>query len=207
MPGVIKRVACDALVEYLLNEVPDLDGVVHVAPAPPNEPIGDRCLVLIPRKFRFTPFQEDVRHEPAGLGGTQVSSVGEVTGTIEMQLLATTDDERDDLEDAINHAFYRREGSPGVVVVGLQGVRIGGGYVLGYTPSCAYTHEGEEWVDEFAFSNRKWRWMDVGVTFPALVARQVSVIDKLYLAITNDLAGNVAQESIQVLEDGSIVKE
>lgn len=205
MAGVIKRVACEQLLAFIEANVPALVGKTHIAPGPPTE-IGDAiCLVAIPHKFTLDPMQADPVLEPT-TAGTQVDCIGEVNGVIELQLLTNTDVDREAIEDAINHTFWSQDGRPGIIVVNLPQVQINGA-VTAYSPSCAYSHSHEDWNDEFAFSNRKWRFLDIDVTFPALVARTVTMIDHLYLEYTDDLAGTVAQSSVEVLQDGSTVKE
>jgi hypothetical protein len=208
---VIKRRVLEALAEYLrplvLPEVANTDVIVSDAGAEEHA-CWPHVVVRQSGVFEFEAFEEDTLWTTST---SQAVQVGDLTGQVEVVIGATNQVQREELEDRILEAFLGFQGTdglsrPGVIVVQLDGFKVGGKAALQGVP-VAYVLQTETWNEEMVFDRKRFSSLTVAVDLPALVIREgVHDIDTLVLAITDDLVSEepTPDELIAVDEDGNV---
>lgn len=207
----MKRVCVESLATALAAVVPA--GVdVKACAAGWEEPTKFPAVRVLPGKFTFDPWQEQE------VDDTQATNlfleVGEFEGNVEIRVSATSKIQRETIEDAITNFFLSREYSPGVQVVTLPAVPVGG-IATTYQANCAFALEDEEWREEMVFADKRFTFLDVEAWFPALVVRTgVATIQSLRLVMQADVDEDMtvttptpsAEEGLSVADDGTTTK-
>lgn len=203
--------ALKALGDYLETEIPALAGKVKILRSEAETWADYPGLAIVPRgPFTFEPHQADeVYQEDDPASGpptsTLLEDVGCFSGGVELRLTTINAPNREELEELIVHALIQRENTPGVTVVDLTAIEVGGVATL-YAAPCTFTLDTAEWRDEMVLEKRRFTWLELEMFHPALVQRSLSSINELYLAITADLTSTdpVVDEIVLVAEDGSL---
>lgn len=206
--SAIRYEALKALKTAIEAGVTDLAGKVVIGAADPERSSKYPGLAIVPHTLRYDPQQSDeVYEEDDPVSGaptsTLVENVGCFTGRVELRLNAVSMPKREDIEEAIIDLFLAREGGPGVLVVEIPDITIGGTATLYHAP-VAYTLDNAEWREEMVFEHHRFTYLDVDLTFPALKASEVATIDQFYLAINHDLDSDTPLETVQIDEAGEV---
>lgn len=189
--------AIESAVTTLANKVDVYQALPEIDPVPPT-------LAILPGRMEFEPFQEDY------LWGEDTTrelvEVGALSGTWELRLLAKSIPERETIEDLVMNVFMQRPGAPGTLVVSLASLVVRG-VTTGYSAPITFTLDSEAFREEFAFSNKRWSYLDLAVSIPLLVLRDaVYDMDSLRLAFTEDLdSSSPDTDEVEVEDDGGLV--
>mgnify|MGYP001565042282 CR=1 FL=1 len=199
----IRYTACKALADHVAGEIPALAGKVRILHGEPEDDAAYPGLTILPRRFSFEPWQEDEVWTP--LTSTEmVTEVGTFSGTVELRLLALSGPQREVNEERLTRLFLARAGAPGVLVLTLAALEIDETATL-YSAPVAFTLEDGEWHEERVWDKRRYTYMTVGLTLPALVRTTAPLIDLPILAINHDLASDVPVEQVEVTVNGGII--
>lgn len=200
MASVIKRRVMEALAELLQPILaPDIPtGDVFAEDAGTERPACFPSLVIRSTgTWEFWPFEED---EAWHTTDSQTVSVGDLVGSLQLQLGTTTQGARDVLEDRILNAFmaatsqegYRRGGT---IVVQLDNFTVNGVVNVAVVP-VAYALTDDMWNEEMVFQRQRFSNLMVRVDLPVLVTQTGRYdIDTLVLAFTNDLTSTSSMPS------------
>ena len=205
----LKRAALDQLATYLATQVPSLAGRVSAVQADEEDQQSYPFLAILPTgKFVLDPFQQD-EVDTTDYTDKEVVNVGALRGPVELRLYAHTPYEREELGQQVIDAFHVNADAPGVAVVTLPSVTVGG-FTTTYGPLAAFTLEGEQWQEEMVFSKKRFAFFDVEATVPVLVmVQQAYDITTLEMAFTSDLESPTPtlDETFTVADDGSFTKD
>jgi len=181
---------------------PDIHQVQVLAADPETVACYPNLTILPVGNFEFEPFDVD---EISSTSDTVTLQIGDFRGRVEIRLAAKSTAEREKLEERIIYEFIKDFYRRGVLVVEVGGFTIGGKIFIGTVP-CSFTLEADSWSEEFAFDKKRFAFMDVECTLPALITvRNVYDIDQLVLALTEDLeSANPAYDQVEVLDTGSL---
>jgi hypothetical protein len=206
MSSRIKFRACAALASALEAAVPRLAGKTMVARSDAERWAVYPGLCVVPLRMRYEAGQACERDfgDIATSGpplGTLTEQVGAFTGIVRLQLTALSAPAREDLEDAVVNYLLSWEGHPGVRVITLPDLEVGGVATL-YEAPCAFTLDDAEWRDEQVYEQKRFTWIDLDLATPALIARDdVPQLQQIIFAFETDLAQT---ETVQVDEDGGL---
>lgn len=196
----MKRIVANALANYIASNVTGLAGKVTAVAAGPETTMPCLSAKVITDTFVFEPSQEDEVYEADPDDGKIITDVGSWIGNFTIELYATTPAERELYEQAIIDLFQVTEWAPGTIYVDLPALTIGG-YVSLYQAQIKYRLEQEQWLDEMAFENKRFSFLDIFVDYPALVTRVAKDLDiKLALANIDSLE---IIDLVHVNEDGT----
>lgn len=199
----IKRTVGDAIAAYFAANVTGLTGRVSAVQAGPEKTQEFPSVALLPNTFDFQPFEPDeVYWDAVTDDGKVLINVGEFDGIYELQLYAKSVPEREIYEQRIMDLMLSTPGAPGTLYVTLPALLVGG-YQSLYAPEIKVRLDSEEWREEFSFESRRYSFLDLEISFPALVARDAYTIESLQSAITNDLESDTPDDIVEVQEDGS----
>lgn len=197
----IKRSALDTL-KTLLESVTGLSGKVFVAAQGPEKIATYPSVVIIPQFINFSPDQaEDVWWAIVD-DGKSLQEVGSFEGLFEIQLYCNSAPQREEFEERIFQKFLSTPGAPGTLFSTTPNLTVNGLVTL-YPAPIFYRLDSEEWREEFAYESRRFSFLDVLVSFPALTVRDAYTINSLRVAITENLEGETPREVYEVQEDGS----
>jgi len=163
---------------------------------------GDRLdaypsVTIVPEgKFTFIAWPHREILDGAGdvvmAGGKPVFEVGELSGSLRIEVAANYPPEREALEDAIFSVFNQDDTALGRVMATMADVSVGG-VATGVDWPMAYLL-GEEagWREELVFSEKRGSFLQVAVDVPVLVLKSNAwIIEQLVLAITSDITTQV----------------
>jgi len=212
--SVIKRAALDALVGliggtagagYADAAVPSLAQKVYpyVRDVGANEQTPYLALVA----QGFTLNLRNPIDVGAPSGGLQMTQLGRFEGRVQIRLGAASDPERESLEDAVLGVFLAPEDSPGVVKLTTAAVDVGA--QLSVMPAkCVYELTDDDWRDERVFEKKRFVFVNLRLTYPALVMRSgVYTLQHLYVRLSQDLgntAGAAPFDQDEIHADGSV---
>jgi hypothetical protein len=198
----IKRTTLDTL-KTRLESISGLSGKVFVAQQGPEKTVTYPSVVIIPQAFTFEPeTAEDVWWDAVTDDGKVLQEVGTFDGLLEIQLYTNSAPQREQFEEAILQAFLSTPGAPGTICLNTPTLTVNGLVSL-YSAPILYRLDDEDWREEFAFESRRFSFLDVVVSFPALTVRDAYTLDSLRVAITENLDGETPREVYEVQEDGS----
>jgi hypothetical protein len=202
----LRKEAAKALGTMLVAAVPGLNNKFTVATAEPEVDAAYAGLVVVLGKYRFEPNQDE---EAFSVSDTrELFQVGVGRGDTELRVYAKTPFERAKLEADVEQALLQRTGSPGVTIVSIPNVEIGGLQTT-YTASAAYVLEDLEWNEELAFDRRRYSFMTLSTEIEVLVLRSVTRMTDLRIGLTEDMEGDLPLpadeiEVVAVNSDGSV---
>lgn len=184
----MKRACVDSLAAALKAALPPTVDVGACA-ADWEEPTKFPAVRILPGKFTFDSWQEEE------VDDTQADKlflqVGEFVGNVEIRVSARSRREREVVEDLVTHYFLERPYTPGTQITILPEALVGG-CVTSYKAFCAFTLEDSDWREEMVFSSKRFSFLDVEATFPALIVRKnVFTIEQLVLVLEADVRADV----------------
>lgn len=204
----IKRAAASAIASKLAAAIPAFAAGGGVKPASDDYELDAKypALIIVPRQFTFTPFQDDDEllddADPATAANNLVQ-VGDFEGLFELRLYALSQYDRGELEQQVLDQFMA--GAPGELQAQTAAVVLGGVTTLYAAPIVARL-EDEEWHEEFALAKKRYTFLDANVNFPALSMRSAPTISQIQLAIAHDLDASVADETYGIDENGNLTE-
>lgn len=200
----LKRQVAKQLAAYLEAQVPELAGKVHTVHAEPETYAAYPSLYILPG--RSTPDWSQERDADDTLPGKLLVELGAWTGTWELRIPGKTPYEREELEQKVLDAFLQREGTPGLVVVEVANVVVGG-VTTTHTARAGCSLDSAEWNEEMSFEKKRFSFLDVSVEYPILALRSdVPTIEVLDLAENGDLDSDVVEETVEIESDGTITR-
>lgn len=219
----LKRIAAQTLATWLVEQVPELEDLIHTVAPEPTDRAQFPCVAILAQKMSYEPAQADEVYwnedvipdpdldedgdpltDPPNIDdGKLIMNVGAFTGVCEIRVYAKNVAERERLEERILHAFLSVEMAPGVVAITTPAVTVNE-YVTLYEAPVAFMLDSADWTEEYAFENRRFSFMDLDMAFPALVVRGAYRLETLQLAITEDLESDTAEETVEIDEDGEL---
>lgn len=207
----MKRIVANALADHLASNVTGLAGKVSAVAAGPETTMPCLSVKIIGDNFSFEPSQEDEVYEAEVDDGKVISDVGSWLGQFTIELYSTTPAERELYEQRILDLFLETEWAPGTLYVDLPALTVGG-YVSLYQAQIKFRLESEQWMDEMAFENKRYVFIDIFVDYPALVARDAHDLD-IQLFLNPDLEVEIADTGdvdddyqVRVDEEGQTTK-
>lgn len=207
----MKRIVANALANYIASNVAGLSGKVTAVAAGPETTLPCLAAKIIPDTFTFDPAQEDEVYEADPDDGKIITDVGSWTGQFTIELYSTTPAEREEYEQKIIDLFMQEAWAPGTLYIDLPALTVGG-YVSLYQAQIKYRLEQEQWMDEMAFENKRYSFLDVFIDYPALVVRTAHDLDiQLFQNQDTEVviagAGDIDDgNQVRVAEDGTTTK-
>lgn len=185
-------------------------GRVTVGQADPEDSQDYPSVVILPRRFGFEAHLaaeelEDAGGDPDDDTGQVVMDVGTFSGRFEIRVASRDPVERRALQARIQALFFASQ-RRGWIKLTTPALTIGG-TVTAHTSPVAYHLSGDTWEEEFVFDKKRFSFVDIEVSFPALVVwNDAYTIEDYQIALTEDLtttvAANIPIEVIRVDEDG-----
>lgn len=207
---MIKRACLDALADALRAALPPTVDV-DVCAADWEEPTKFPAVRVLPGRFSLDTSQEEE------VDDTQADKlfvqVGEFVGSVEVRVSARNRTQRENVEDYVLNWLLSPEWTPGTRTVLVSGVVVGG-IATTYAAPCTFELTDEEWREEMAFSDKRFSFVDLQTTFPALAMRtQTYTIQDLRLVMEADInldlsapANVSAEEALKIDEFGNVTK-
>ncbi len=202
----IKMAACQAIARRIGEAIPELLETSKASWDDQEEIAVFPSVRVLPRRMEFVPFQEDeIDDEDApDLANTMLAQVGEFEGDVEIRLHFDNRSQRSRLEDQVLDLFMETEGAVGTLPVETTPIVIKGRQTL-YPAPVGCSLDTAEWQEELVFDKKRFSYITTIINFPALIARDATVIDSLRLAIQYDLTATVADEVKEIQEDGTML--
>lgn len=206
--AVIRLCALEALAEYIVEQIPELDGKVCVG-VPPNTHDQSYPALTI-NAVRWTWQPGEVEELDLDTPGMSVRRVGHHEGMIQLRVLASTVGERDELASRVVDAFLGFEDEDGNIHPGTIITRV---TECGLVPwTACFDLDRDEWINLRAFESKYEALIEVEGSIPALVTKAgVYKIETLLVGLTHDFTtvfsadtmAAPAVEVVQINEDGS----
>lgn len=206
----MKRIVANALANHLASNIAGLSGKVSAVAAGPDENLNCLAVKILPDRFDFDPADaDDVYWDSVTDDKKVVTDVGSWVGNFTLELYTTSPAEREQYEQAIIDLFMATEWAPGTLFIDTPALTVMG-YASLHQAQIKFRIQDETWVEELAFENKRYTFLDVYVDFPALVTRSAATIVDLQLAFSSDMdlvITTMAQvddgDQVQVQEDGT----
>lgn len=216
--GLIKRVA-----PGMALQVDDTglagDGTSVPAAARPRVTVGQEDpdagpdypqIVILPQRLTFEASLavDELDLTDEGLAANQaVVDVGAWTGNLEIRVTAKDKPQRETIQAAIQALFMAGGTNPastkrGIIVTTTPALTFGA-TVTTYQAPCAFSIMGDQWNEELVFDKKRYTFMQVETSVPALVLWEgIYTIEEYHLALTHDM------DSVNpVLVDATIIDE
>jgi len=207
----MKRVAADAIANYISSRISGLAGKVSAVAAGPETPAPCLALKILPEQFIFEPSQHDEIYYKDPDDGKLVLDVGSFTGLFTFQLFTVNPAEREKFEQAIIDLFLADPWAPGTLFVTTPNLVING-YNSLYQAELKVRLDSEEWNEELTFEAKRMSFLEVYIDFPALTAIDAPNLVSLQICLS-DVDANIVSISnidpdyrVEVQEDGSTIK-
>ncbi len=172
----MKRRAAEELAAAIIRHVPELAGKVFPYHREPTNSSEFPNVVVLPGSYTVQ-FWEESEEEPST--SDLVVSVGEWDGTCEIRATAPTPFEREELEDLIVDCFVQDPDRPGIILVAMENVEVGG-IDTSFTARGAFIMTHEDWREEFAFAEKRSSYLTLDAEIPLLALRtNTPTIEKL----------------------------
>jgi hypothetical protein len=199
----IKREACRAVANAISENVPALNGKCDAGQADEEVLASYPSLRVIPRRFSFTPFED----EEIDLGSPtmQLVNLGDFEGQVELRIYELSQFKRGELEEAVLGYMMSTEGGSGSFFCRTAPLTLGLRDTLYSAPIIACLDD-EDWREEMAFDKKRFSFLTLSVNYPALVVQDAPDILELYLAIARDLNATTPDETVLVDENGNYTK-
>lgn len=204
--AVVRLEAFNALKAAIVDEVPELDGHVFAAQAPPSQKACYPALVIEPVRFRYEPRQSEEVFESAP--DRVVMNVGQHVVTTKLRLAAASLRERADLQEKIVTLFLGQPLRPGILLTTVTACAELGDILASWSLG------DDEWQDEKVFDLQWWSEIVVVGEIPALVTRgQAHRIEDLRVGVTADFAtafnattfeSSLGVDVVRINQDGSV---
>jgi hypothetical protein len=145
---------------------------VEVAVGDPDNEQDYPGASIHPEHFRFEPElgYEEVEDDSLDASGQVVHCVGNWVGSVEIRISALDRPQREAIEAAVEALFNSQEGRRGTIVLSTPPLTINGTITTVEAP-VAFVMSDSGWREEFAFTKKRWLFLDVDVEFQALVVR------------------------------------
>ena len=207
--AVIRLCALEALAEYLVELIPELEDRICIGVPPNSHEQTTPSLTINPMRWGFEP--GEIEELDLDTPGVSVRRVGHHEATIQIRVLAATPGERDELTQQVVDAFLGFEDEDGWPHPGTILARVSECGLVPWT--ACFDLERDEWVNLRAFENQYEGLVEAGARIPALGTKEgVYTIDTLHLGITSDFtttfsAATMIPPTVEVVtinEDGTI---
>lgn len=211
MAGSVKYLACKALGDRLQELEATLVDRVSVLQQLPDQLAEYPKVAILPERFKYQAWYEGAIEDDAGevvtVDGDPLMRVASFDGTIRLWVGSNYAAQREQVEDAILRSFHLISGAPGRIDVTIDDIEIGG-VATGYDAPISFTLGPDtEWREELVFSERRWSYLMVGLSFPLYVTRSdAALVQSLWVAITGDTEttipdGTTAEDLGDILPD------
>ena len=203
--AIVRLEVLKQLSAAITADVPDLAGKVCVGHAGASKLLSFPHMVILPIRWKYTPFQADEVHEPAA--DRVVMNVGYHQSIVQVRLGAKTQHERYALEQQVIDVFLSTPMRPGVLLTEVTSCPELGDF------TASWELDNDEWEDAKAFDSQFYSIIVLDATIPALVTRTGAwTIEQIQLGITDMLSAVDADnfntdppvEVVQIHADGSI---
>lgn len=203
--SVIKRACLEALASALRTALPPSVDVAAVA-ADYEEKTTFPSVRILPGRFTFDSSQEqEVDDAQADKLFVQV---GEFVGNVEVRVCAKSRAQRENVEDVVLNWFLSPEWTPGTRTVLLPSGVLVGGWATTYQAPCTFELNEEEWREEAVFSDKRFSFVELDATFPALAVRtQTYTIQDLRLVMEADVNLDLSASPIVSAEEALAIDE
>lgn len=118
--------------------------------------------------------------------GRTVSCIGTLRCRGRLWLASRSAAQREQLEDDVALVFFRDDARPGLLLVDVSGVSVGG-VIIPFGVAAAEI-DTSTWDAEHAFDERLWSFLPFQLDAPLFVPRNFPTADTLILAVADDLA-------------------
>jgi hypothetical protein len=197
--AVVRLEAFATLKAAIVAAVPELDGHVFIAQAPPNQKACFPALVIEPLRFRYEPRQSDEVFEPAP--DRVVMNVGHHVITLRLKLAAASPHARGELQEKLLGLFLGQALRPGILLTTVTACMSLGDFVA------AWSITDDEWQDEKVLDVQWWSEIFVVGEIPALVTRgSAHRIEDLRVGITADMTTAFTPATFESSPDVQVVR-
>lgn len=156
-------------------------------------------VVILPGKHEFQPWQ--LREINTEDDTKLLAHLGDYEGTTEIRVYSLLAPQREAIETVITEAFMQREGAPGVVVLTIPPIRVGGTQWTSNSYA-AYEFEDYEWKEEMVFTSSRFSSLTLSSQCQMYSSFNIPDINQLILDLRDE--NNIEIEKIRVNADGSI---
>lgn len=206
----LKREAARVFGQHLEFEIPALSGKIRNTAPDFEDQASFPGLVIVPQRFVFEPWlEEEVEDDPVVVGASNLLvRVGEYTGQLELKLGAGSicgTNGRDEIEQAIINAFFKKENEPGVLTLEIENINVMGVQTT-FSALCTFRLDAADWKEEMVFSKKRFSLLEVDAWVDVYAIRYPRyTIEQLVTAFTEDLSSeSPTMEEVVVNEDGSV---
>ena len=211
MGNPVRYAALSALGTAIVAAVPALGGRVVLVHAEAEDDARFPSVALVPSgPFPFTSEVEDEYGTDAtiitGATSAQLLRVGMHTGTVQLQVFGQAAVEREEYGERLLAMFYSAQGS---LTLDATGLRVNGqDLVPAFAVPVTFDLTSDEWKDEMVFAKERFSFVELELTYPAMLLLQSGVytITQLVHQYTADLAATTPaiDEAFTVASDGTL---
>lgn len=174
MSDVIIEQACAALCEILRAAAPELKAAAPTAEVPDVPAVYPSLAILVDSSKDETWTEIEVEDENGDAivldGSLAVMEVGQSSLDVRIFLAARTPRERSRIGRQLRRAFYDDDVAGGRLTVTIPNIEADD-RPTGKAWPISFFLEGGEWVDEMAFSEKRWTYLRASVDVPILILR------------------------------------
>ena len=181
----MKRVAADAIANYLASNITGLAGKVSAVASGPETMAPCLAVKILPEQFHFEPTQADEVYFTDPDDGKLIVDVGSFTGFFTIQLFAVGVAEREQYEQAILDLFLETPWASGTLFITTPNLIVNG-YASLYAAELKVRLETEDWSEEFAFEAKRYSFLEIYIDFPALTTYDAPTMDSIQLWLNDD---------------------
>lgn len=182
----MKRIAANALANYISSNISGLTGKVSAVVAGPEANLACLAVKILPDTFVFEPTQwDEVYFDEVTDDKKVVVDVGQFVGRFTIELYTTSPAEREQYEQAILDLFLATEWAPGTLFIDSPNLTIGG-YASLHKAEIKYRLENEAWIDEMAFESKRYCFLEIFVDYPALIVATAPTIETLQIWLSEN---------------------